>query len=161
MNLIRIIITVLLLIVLHCLPESMLPTDGWVRLAVYVAVYLFIGFDILKEAAEGIIHGEVFDENFLMVVATLGAFGLALFEGNGDYDEAIAVMLFFQIGEYFQGYAVSRSRKNITSLMDIRPDYACIERDGTVERVNPEKVEVGTVIVVRPGERIPDRKSVV
>lgn len=160
-NLIRIIVTVMLLIVLHCLPESMLPTDGWVRLAVYVAVYLFIGFDILKEAAEGIIHGEVFDENFLMVVATLGAFGLALFEGNGDYDEAIAVMLFFQIGEYFQGYAVSRSRKNITSLMDIRPDYACIERDGTVERINPEKVDVGTVIVVRPGERIPIDGTVV
>lgn len=153
--LVRIIITFVLLVVLHCLPESLLPVDGWVRLALYVAVYLFIGFDILKEAAEGIIHGEVFDENFLMVVATLGAFALALFEGNGDYDEAIAVMLFFQVGEYFQSYAVGRSRKNITALMDIRPDYANIERDGQIQRINPEQVEVGTTIVVRPGERIP------
>ena len=153
--LVRIITTFVLLVVLHCLPESLLPVDGWVRLALYVAVYLFIGFDILKEAAEGIIHGEVFDENFLMVVATLGAFALALFEGNGDYDEAIAVMLFFQVGEYFQSYAVGRSRKNITALMDIRPDYANIERDGQIQRINPEQVEVGTTIVVRPGERIP------
>lgn len=153
--LVRIITTFVLLVVLHCLPESLLPVDGWVRLALYVAVYLFIGFDILKEAAEGIIHGEVFDENFLMVVATLGAFALALFEGNGDYDEAIAVMLFFQVGEYFQSYAVGRSRKNITALMDIRPDYANIERDGQIQQINPEQVEVGTTIVVRPGERIP------
>lgn len=128
---------------------------GWVRLALYLLVYLIIGYDILKKAILGIVHGRVFDENFLMAVATVGAFALALYEKSGDYLEAIAVMLFYQIGEFFQSYAVGKSRRDIAALMDIRPDYANVEREGKMVRVDPDDVGVGQTIVVQPGERVP------
>lgn len=128
---------------------------GWQRLALYLVVYLIIGYDILKKAWLGIIHGRVFDENFLMAVATVGAFALAIYEKSGDYLEAIAVMLFYQIGEFFQSYAVGKSRRNIAALMDIRPDYANIERDGKIVKVDPDDVEVGQTIIIQPGERVP------
>lgn len=128
---------------------------GWFRLALYLVVYLIIGYDILKKAGLGIIHGRVFDENFLMAVATIGAFALAIYEKSGDYLEAIAVMLFYQIGEFFQSYAVGKSRKNIAALMDIRPDYANIEKDGTIVKVDPDDVKVGQTIIIQPGERVP------
>lgn len=132
-----------------------IDVSGWIRLVLYLAVYLVIGYDILKEACLGIIHGRVFDENFLMAVATVGAFSLALYEKSGDYLEAIAVMLFYQIGEFFQSYAVGKSRRNIAALMDIRPDYANIEKDGKIVKVAPEEVAVGQTIIVQPGERVP------
>lgn len=128
---------------------------GWLRLALYLIVYLIIGYDILKKAWNGIVHGRVFDENFLMAVATVGAFALAIYEKSGDYLEAIAVMLFYQIGEFFQSYAVGKSRRNIAALMDIRPDYANIEQDGKIVKVDPDDVEVGQTIVIQPGERVP------
>jgi Cd2+/Zn2+-exporting ATPase len=128
---------------------------GWLRLASYLVVYLIIGYDILKKAWLGIIHGRVFDENFLMAVATVGAFALAIYEKSGDYLEAIAVMLFYQIGEFFQSYAVGKSRRNIAALMGIRPDYANIEQDGKIVKVDPDDVEVGQTIVIQPGERVP------
>ena len=128
---------------------------GWVRLALYLVVYLIIGYDILRKAWLGIIHGRVFDENFLMAVATVGAFALAIYEKSGDYLEAIAVMLFYQIGEFFQSYAVGKSRRNIAALMDIRPDYANIERDGKIVKVDPDDVAVGQTIIIQPGERVP------
>ena len=130
-------------------------TTGWLRLALYLVVYLIIGYDILKKAWLGIIHGRVFDENFLMAVATVGAFALAIYEKSGDYLEAIAVMLFYQIGEFFQSYAVGKSRRNIAALMDIRPDYANIEQDGKIVKVDPDDVAVGQTIVIQPGERVP------
>ena len=126
----------------------------WVRLACYAADYLIIGYDILRKAGRGIRNGQIFDENFLMALATLGALALAVYE-NGDYLEAIAVMLFYQVGEWFQSYAVGRSRRNISELMDIRPDYANVERDGVLEQADPDEVAVGTVIVVKPGEKVP------
>ena len=128
---------------------------GWLRLALYLVVYLIIGYDILKKAWFGIIHGRVFDENFLMAVATVGAFALAIYEKSGDYLEAIAVMLFYQIGEFFQSYAVGKSRRNIAALMDIRPDYANVESDGKIEKVDPDDVRVGQTIIIQPGERVP------
>jgi len=131
------------------------PSAGrWLRFACYLIDYFIIGYDILKKAAKGIGNGRIFDENFLMAVATIGAMALAVYE-NGEYLEAIAVMLFYQIGEWFQGYAVGKSRKNISSLMDIRPDYANIERDGRLEKVDPDEVEIGSIIVVQPGEKVP------
>ncbi len=131
------------------------PSAGrWIRFACYLADYFIIGYDILKKAAKGIKNGRVFDENFLMAVATLGAMALAIYE-NGDYLEAIAVMLFYQIGEWFQSYAVGKSRRNISSLMDIRPDYANIEKDGKLEQVDPDEVGIGSIIVVQPGEKVP------
>ena len=123
--------------------------NPYVRLALFMVPYLIIGYDILRKAALGIIHGEVFDENFLMAVATVGAIVL------GEYLEGTAVMLFYQIGELFQSYAVGKSRRNITQLMDIRPDYANIEQDGVLVQVEPEEVAVGTVITVQPGEKVP------
>ena len=126
----------------------------WVRLACYLVDYAIIGYDILRKAWKGIRNGQVFDENFLMAVATLGALALAIYE-NGDYLEAIAVMLFYQVGEWFQSYAVGKSRRNISDLMDIRPDSANIDRDGKLEQVDPDEVEIGTVIVVQPGEKVP------
>lgn len=129
--------------------------EGWFRLAAYLAVYLIIGGDILRKAWRGILNGRVIDENFLMAIATIGAFALAIYEKSGDYLEAVAVMLFYQTGEFFQSYAVGKSRRNIASLMDIRPDYATVERDGTLVKVDPSEVVVGSVIVVQPGERIP------
>ena len=146
----RILITAVMLAALY-----FLPVMGWLRLALYLAAYLVIGYDILKKAGQGILNGRVFDENFLMAVATVGAFALAIYEKSGDYNEAIAVMLFYQIGELFQSYAVGKSRKNISALMDIRPDYANVERDGQLVQVDPDEVAVGTVIVVQPGEKIP------
>jgi len=146
----RIIIALVMTVVLF-----FIDITGWARLAVYLVVYLTIGYDILKKAWLGIIHGRVFDENFLMAVATVGAFALAIYEKSGDYMEAIAVMLFYQIGEFFQSYAVGRSRRNIAALMDIRPDYANIEQDGRIEKVDPDDVAVGQTIIVQPGERVP------
>ena len=146
----RIIICAVMLIALQFLPITGIP-----RFILYLAAYLVIGYDILKKAGKGILNGRVFDENFLMAIATVGAFALAIYEKSGDYNEAIAVMLFYQIGELFQSYAVGKSRKNISALMDIRPDYANIEVDGKLEKVDPDEVAVGSVIVVQPGEKVP------
>ena len=134
---------------------NFIPVTGILRLALYLAVYLLIGYDILKKAGKGILNGRVFDENFLMAIATVGAFALAIYKKSGDYNEAIAVMLFYQVGELFQSYAVGKSRKNISALMDIRPDYANIEKDGSLVKVDPDEVDVGMVIVVQPGEKVP------
>lgn len=142
--LIRIIAAAVLMAALHFIPVS-----GWLSLLLYLIPYFIIGYDILRKAVLGIVHGEVFDENFLMAVATVGAIGL------GEYAEGVAVMLFYQIGELFQSYAVGKSRNNITALMDIRPDYANIEKDGVTERVEPEEVALGDIIIVKPGEKIP------
>ena len=146
----RIIIAAVLLVVLHFIPITGIP-----RFICYLAIYLEIGYDILKKAFKGIKNGQVFDENFLMAIATVGAFGLAVYEKSGDYNEAIAVMLFYQIGELFQSYAVGKSRRNISELMDIRPDYANIEKDGKLEQVDPDEVGIGSMIVVQPGEKVP------
>ena len=148
--LIRILVTAVMLAALH-----FIPVTGWLRLVLFLAAYLIIGYDILKKAGQGIANGRVFDENFLMAVATVGAFALAIYEKSGDYNEAIAVMLFYQIGELFQSYAVGKSRKNISALMDIRPDYANIEQDGQLVQVDPDEVAIGTIIVVQPGEKVP------
>ena len=148
--LIRIIISAVMMVAL-----AFIPVQGIMRFGLYLVVYLIIGYDILRKAVGGIIRGQVFDECFLMATATVGAIALAIYERSGDYTEAIAVMLFYQIGELFQSYAVGKSRKNITELMDIRPDYANIERDGKLERVDPDDVAVGSVIVVQPGEKVP------
>ena len=135
--------------------KYLFPSSGnWIRFACYLLDYFIIGYDILKKAAKGIRNRQVFDENFLMAVATIGAMALAVYE-NGDYLEAIAVMLFYQIGEWFQGYAVGKSRRNISNLMDIRPDYANVERNGRLEQVDPDEVGIGSVIVVQPGEKVP------
>ena len=148
--LVRIIVAAVLLIAAK-LTEQL----RWVSAALYLVSYVTIGYDILKKAWHGIISGRVFDENFLMAVATVGAIALAIYEKSGDYAEAVAVMLFYQIGELFQSYAVGKSRRNITALMDIRPDYANVEADGKLEQVDPDEVAVGTVIVVQPGEKVP------
>lgn len=149
--LIRIIITAAALVLL-----AIIPTSGIVRLLAYLAVYAVIGYDILKKAALGVINLRPFDENFLMTVASLGAFAMAIFTRSGDYLEGIAVMLLYQIGELFQSYAVGKSRRSIGALMDIRPDYANLEReDGSIERTDPDEVAIGSIIVVRPGEKIP------
>ena len=132
-----------------------IPVGGWVRLSLFLVVYLIAGHDILRKAALGVFNGRVLDENFLMFVATMGAFALAIYDGSGDYNEAIAVVLFYQVGELFQSYAVGKSRRDIAALMDIRPDYANAEHDGTLEKVDPDDVEIGTVIVVKPGEKVP------
>ena len=148
--LIRILITAVMLIALKFIPITGIP-----QLIAYLAAYLVIGYDILKKAGKGILNGRAFDENFLMALATLGAFGLAIWTKSGDYVEGIAVMLFYQIGELFQSYAVGKSRRNISALMDIRPDYANIEQDGQLTQVDPDEVEVGSIIVVQPGEKVP------
>ncbi len=148
--LIRILVATALMIVLH-----FIPVTGVLQLCLYLVPYLVVGYDILRKAGRGILNGRVFDENFLMAVATLGAFGLAIYEKSGDYTEAIAVMLFYQVGELFQSYAVGKSRRNISALMDIRPDYANIEQDGELVQVDPEEVAVGSVIVIQPGEKVP------
>ncbi len=148
--LVRIILSAVLLVSL-----AFAPVTGPLRLVLYLIPYLLVGYDILLKAAKGIRNGRVFDENFLMTVATLGAIAIALYDNTGDYTEAVAVMLFYQIGEWFQAYAVGKSRKNISDLMDIRPDYANIDRSGKIEQVAPESVELGTVIVVQPGEKVP------
>lgn len=148
-NLIRILVSAGLMILLHFVPAS-----GWIRFVLYMIPYLLIGYDILWKAIKGIIHRQPFDECLLMAIATVGAMALAISE-NGDYTEAIAVMLFYQIGEWFQSYAVGKSRKNITDLMDIAPEYANIEQDGHLEQVDPDDVEIGSTIVVKTGEKIP------
>lgn len=148
--LIRIITAVFFVIILN-----FVPVTGVLRLVSYLAVYLIIGYDILKKAGRGIINRRMFDENFLMAAATIGAFALAVYSKSGDYNEAIAVMLFYQIGELFQSYAVGKSRKNISELMDIRPDYANVECDGKLEKRDPDEVGVGSIIVVQPGEKVP------
>ena len=148
--LIRILIAAVMLIALN-----FVPVTGLLRLALYLVPYLITGYDILLKALKGIKNRQVFDENFLMAVATVGAIAIALYDQTGDYTEAIAVMLFYQIGELFQSYAVGKSRRNISELMDIRPDYANIERDGKLEKVDPDEVEIGSVIVVQPGEKVP------
>ena len=158
-SMIRILVSAGLLIVLQLIPaesyDALFGAFGrWVRLGAYLVDYFIIGGDILKKAWKGIRNHQVFDECFLMAVATVGAFALAIAE-NGDYLEAIAVMLFYQIGEWFQSYAVGKSRRNITELMDIRPDYANLEREGVLEKVDPDEVEVGSIIVVQPGEKVP------
>ena len=144
--LIRILAAAALLVALNFVPVA-----GFLRFGLYLVPYLIIGYDILLKALKGIKNRQVFDENFLMAVATVGAIALALYEGSGDYTEAVAVMLFYQVGEWFQSYAVGKSRRNISELMDIRPDYANVEENGKLEQVDPEEVAVGTVIVVQPG----------
>ena len=146
----RIIITAVLVLAIRLFSIGSLPGA-----LLYLAAYLIIGYDILRKAVKGILRGQVFDENFLMAVATVGAIGLAFYEKSGDFMEAVAVMLFYQIGELFQSYAVGKSRRNITALMDIRPDYANIEQDGQLTQVDPDDVPVGAVIVVQPGEKVP------
>lgn len=148
--LIRIIIAIILLIAVNLAPLPAIP-----KFIVYLAIYIEIGYDILKKAGRGIINGRVFDENFLMAVATVGAFAVAIYEKSGDYNEAITVLLVYQIGELFQSYAVGKSRKNITALMDIRPDYANIEVDGVLTQVDPDEVSIDSIIVVQPGEKVP------
>ena len=160
---VRILISAGILLVLQFISAEMFdavdrylfPSAGrWLRFACYLIDYLIIGYDILKKAAKGIKNRQVFDESFLMAVATIGAMALAIYE-NGEYLEAIAVMLFYQIGEWFQGYAVGKSRRNISNLMDIRPDYANVEKNGKLEQVDPDEVGIGSVIVVQPGEKVP------
>ncbi len=146
----RIVIAIILTVALQ-----FLNLGGWLMLSLYLMVYLIIGYDILIKAWRGILNGRVFDENFLMTVATMGAFALAIYEKSGDYLEAIAVMLFYQVGEFFQSYAVGKSRRNIAALMDIRPDYANIYENGGIVKVDPDDVETGSTIVVQPGEKIP------
>ena len=146
----RIIIAAVFLIALN-----FIPVTGAVRFLLYLIPYLVIGYDILWKALKGIKNRQMFDESFLMAVATIGAIALALYEKSGDYTEAIAVMLFYQVGEWFQSYAVGKSRRNISELMDIRPDYANIERDGKLEKTDPDEVEIGSIIVVQPGEKVP------
>ncbi len=161
--LVRILISATLLLVLQSVSADtfdqldgclFLSAGRWVRLVLYLVNYFIIGYDILRKAIKGILNRQVFDENFLMAVATIGAMALAIYE-NGDYLEAIAVMLFYQVGEWFQGYAVGKSRRNISALMDIRPDYANVERGGKLEQVDPDEVGIGSIIVVQPGEKVP------
>ena len=149
-NLIRIIIAAVLLIFI-----KLVSLPAWLSVVLYLAAYIVIGYDILRKAFKGILNKQVFDENFLMAVATVGAIALAVYERSADLSEAVAVMLFYQIGELFQSYAVGKSRRNISALMDIRPDYANIEKDGQLERVDPDEVEIGSIIVVQPGEKVP------
>lgn len=154
-NLIRIIISAVLLIAFHFIPKAVLPEKSIVRFIIYLIPYLIVGYDVLIKAFKGIKNKQAFDEYLLMAIATIGAMALGLFK-TGDYVEAVAVMLFYQIGEWFQSYAVGKSRRNISDLMDIRPDYANIENeDGSLEQVDPDEVEVGSIIVVQPGEKIP------
>ena len=146
--LIRIIASAVLLAAAIVLDKFLEPSK-YLRIAIYLVPYFVIGYDILRKAVLGIFHGQVFDENFLMAVATVGAVGL------GDFKEGVAVMLFYQVGELFQSIAVGKSRKSISALMDIRPDYANVEKDGKLVRVDPSEVEIGTVITVNPGEKVP------
>ena len=148
--LVRILAAAALLILLN-----FLPVTGWLRFVLYLIPYMIVGHDILIKAGKGIKNRQVFDECFLMAVATIGAIALAIYERSGDYTEAIAVMLFYQVGEWFQSYAVGKSRRNISDLMDIRPDYANIEQEGKLEKVDPDEVEIGSVIIVQPGEKVP------
>ena len=154
--LVRILVSAALLIALN-----FIPVTGVLRFVLYLVPYLVIGYDILIKAGKGIKNHQVFDECFLMAAATVGAIALAIYERSGDYTEAVAVMLFYQVGEWFQSYAVGKSRRNISELMDIRPDYANIEKDGQLEKVDPDEVEIGSIIVVQPGEKVPIDGTVV
>ena len=153
----RIIIAAIFWVPLFLISEEIIPVElpKWALIILFLIPYLLVGYDILLKAAKGIKNGQVFDENFLMAVATIGAMAIALINKSGDYTEAIAVMLFYQVGELFQSYAVGKSRQNISALMDIRPDYANIEENGELKQVDPDEVEIGTVIVVKPGEKVP------
>ena len=155
--LIRIIVAAVCVVLLMIFSKYI--SQWYIRLALYMIPYLVSGYDVLIKAFKGIINGQVFDENFLMTIATLGAIGVGIYQavngGDDDYLEAVAVMLLYQVGELFQSYAVGKSRKNISQLMDIRPDYANIEVDGQLERVDPDEVEIGSIIVVNPGEKVP------
>lgn len=155
----RIILSAVMLILINVLPVDKLPVPELImtigKLLFYIIIYVIIGYDILRKAFKGILNRRVFDENFLMAVATVGAFALAIITKSGDYNEAVAVMLFYQTGELFQSYAVGKSRRNISELMGIRPDYANIEKDGAIEKVDPSEVAIGTIIVVNPGEKVP------
>ncbi len=154
--LMRILVSAALLCLCAILGKvGILPANGPIRFIAYFIPYLIIGYDVLKKAFKGVKNRQVFDESFLMAVATIGAIALALYSGSGDYTEAIAVMLFYQIGEWFQSYAVGKSRRNISELMDIRPDYANMEIDGALEKIDPDEVEVGSIIIVQPGEKVP------
>ena len=148
--LIRILVAAALLIALHFIPVAGIP-----RFVLYLVPYFVIGYDILLKAGRGIRNRQIFDESFLMAIATIGAIALALYDRSGDYTEAVAVMLFYQVGEWFQSYAVDRSRRNITDLMDIRPDYANLEIGGKLQKADPDDIAVGSVIVVQPGEKVP------
>lgn len=148
--LIRIILSALMLVVLN-----FIPVTGIIRFVLFMIPYFIVGYDILRKAWKGIVNKRVFDESFLMAVATIGAIAIAIYSKSGDYNEAIAVMLFYQVGEWFQSYAVGKSRKNISELMDIRPDYANVEMNGKFERVDPDEVSIGSIIVVQPGEKVP------
>ena len=148
--LVRILVAFVLLVGLH-----FVPVEGALRFGCYMVPYLVVGYDILIKAAKGVKNRQMFDECFLMAVATVGAVALALYSGSGDYTEAVAVMLFYQVGELFQSYAVGKSRRNISELMDISPDYANIEQDGKLEQVDPDEVEIGSIIIVQPGEKVP------
>ena len=148
--LVRILISAAMTIGLNLVPIYGLP-----RVALFMLAYLIIGYDILKKAFKGILNGQVFDENFLMAIATVGAIALAVYKKSGDYNESVAVMLFYQVGELFQSYAVGKSRRNISALMDIRPDYTNIEKNGKLEKVDPDEVEIGSMIIVQPGEKVP------
>ena len=148
--LLRIVAAAVLLVGLNFVPAA-----GILRFCLYMVPYLTIGYDILKKAGKGILNRRIFDESFLMAIATVGAIVLALYSGSGDYTEAVAVMLFYQIGEWFQSYAVGKSRRNISELMDIRPDYANIEENGKLKQVDPDEIKIGAVIVVQPGEKVP------
>lgn len=151
----RKVLTTIAITSIATIAMQFIDITGWLRLCLFLAIYLFIGYNIVKKAILGIFHGRIFDENFLMTIATIGAFALAIYEKNGDYTEAVAVMLFYQIGEFFQSYAVGKSRRNIASLIDIRPDYANIEQDGKIVKTDPENVGIGQTIIIQPGERIP------
>ena len=154
-TLIRILVSTVVLLILQLFAKNIPDTAYILCLVLYLADYLIIGYDILIKAFKGIKNGQVFDESFLMAIATVGAIALALYERSADYTEAIAVMLFYQVGEWFQSYAVGKSRRNISELMDIRPDYANIENNGTLEKIDPDEVEIGSEIIVRPGEKVP------
>lgn len=154
-TLIRILVSTVVLLFLQLFAKNIPDTAYILCLVLYLADYLIIGYDILIKAFKGIKNGQVFDESFLMAIATVGAIALALYERSADYTEAIAVMLFYQVGEWFQSYAVGKSRRNISELMDIRPDYANIENNGTLEKIDPDEVEIGSEIIVRPGEKVP------
>src|SRR5574344_1180625 len=157
----RIMLAFILITAFIVITLKFIPITGILQMVLYLTAYLVIGYDILKKAGKGILNRQIFDENFLMAIATVGAFSLAIYEQSGDYVEAIAVMLFYQIGELFQSYAVGKSRRSISELMDIRPDYANVERNGTLEKVDPDEVEIGSIIVVQPGEKVPIDGTVV
>ncbi len=149
----RVVLSIIILVILSFLPDS-IKLEKWAKFALYLVPYLIAGYDVLLEALDGIREREIFDENFLMSIATIGALCLAYYD-DGNYTEASAVMIFYKIGELFEDYAVDKSRENITNLMNLKPDYANIEINNSLERVSPESVKIGSIIIVKPGEKIP------